>query len=131
MRPTSFATETRSLFVNARTRSAFSISTTFPRIIDAAGAVWPDAVTEQKPGHSTNARPNLNAPPSPNIAASDEELVKGVGEIGAAEVIFAAPEGAACLPTLRRLIDQAEMKEDETVVLFNTGSGIKYLETFR
>lgn len=64
------------------------------------------------------------------IAVSDGELVKAVGEIGSAEGIFAAPEGAACLPALRRLIDQGEVKEAETVVLFNTGSGIKYLETF-
>ena len=64
------------------------------------------------------------------IAVSDDELVKAVGEIGSAEGIFAAPEGAACLPALRRLIDQGEVKEGETVVLFNTGSGIKYLEAF-
>jgi threonine synthase len=64
------------------------------------------------------------------IAVSDEELVRAVGEIGAAEGIFAAPEGAACLPALRKLIDRGLVKEDETVVLFNTGSGIKYLEAF-
>jgi threonine synthase len=64
------------------------------------------------------------------IAVSDNELVKAVGEIGSAEGIFAAPEGAACLPALRKLIDQVLVKEDETVVLFNTGSGIKYLEAF-
>nr|MBA3769883.1 threonine synthase [Blastocatellia bacterium] len=51
-------------------------------------------------------------------------------EIGAATGIFAAPEGAACLPALRKLIDQKMVSERETVVLFNTGSGIKYLEVF-
>jgi threonine synthase len=64
------------------------------------------------------------------VAVSDEELVKAVGEIGAAEGIFAAPEGAACLPALRKLIEHGAVKEGETVVLFNTGSGIKYLEAF-
>ena len=64
------------------------------------------------------------------IAVSDDELVEAVGEIGAAEGIFTAPEGAACLPALRRLIDSGDVKEGETVVLFNTGSGIKYLEAF-
>ncbi len=64
------------------------------------------------------------------IAVSDEELVKAVGEIGAVEGIFAAPEGAACLPALRKLIDDRAIEEGETVVLFNTGSGIKYLEAF-
>jgi threonine synthase len=64
------------------------------------------------------------------ISVSDAELVKAVGEIGAAEGIFTAPEGAACLPALRRLIEQGLVTERETVVLFNTGSGIKYLEAF-
>jgi threonine synthase len=65
------------------------------------------------------------------ISVSDAELVKAVGEIGASEGIFAAPEGAACLPALRRLIADDAVKEGETVVLFNTGSGVKYLEAFR
>jgi threonine synthase len=64
------------------------------------------------------------------VAVTDDELIKAVGEIGAAEGIFAAPEGAACLPALRKLIDQDLVRAGETVVLFNTGSGIKYLEAF-
>jgi len=64
------------------------------------------------------------------ISVTDDELIKAVGEIGAAEGIFAAPEGAACLPALRKLIDQGIVSSGETVVLFNTGSGIKYLEAF-
>lgn len=64
------------------------------------------------------------------VAVSDDELVKAVGEIGAVEGIFAAPEGAACLPALRKLIDNGQVNAGETVVLFNTGSGVKYLEAF-
>lgn len=64
------------------------------------------------------------------IAVTDAELIKAVGEIGAAEGIFAAPEGAACLPALRKLIDDGLVADGETVVIFNTGSGIKYLEAF-
>ena len=64
------------------------------------------------------------------ISVTDHELVAAVAEVGAAEGIFAAPEGAACLPALRKLIDQNFVREGETVVLFNTGSGIKYLEAF-
>ncbi len=62
------------------------------------------------------------------VSVSDAELVAAVGEIGAVEGIFAAPEGAACLPALRKLIDADQIDDGETVVLFNTGSGIKYLE---
>jgi threonine synthase len=64
------------------------------------------------------------------IAVSDEELIAAVKEIGAAEGIFCAPEGAACLPALRILIDTGFVQEGETVVIFNTGSGAKYLEAF-
>jgi threonine synthase len=40
------------------------------------------------------------------VAVSDEDLVKAVGEIGAAEGVFCAPEGAACLPALQKLVAQ-------------------------
>lgn len=64
------------------------------------------------------------------LSVTDVELVAAVSEIGAATGIFAAPEGAACLPALRKLIDQDLIGENENVVVFNTGSGIKYLEAF-
>lgn len=65
------------------------------------------------------------------IAVTDAELVAAVKEIGAATGIFVAPEGAACLPALRKLIEQNMLGEGESVVIFNTGSGIKYLEAFQ
>ena len=64
------------------------------------------------------------------VAVSDEELLAAVGEIGAAEGLFVAPEGAACLPALRKLLERGEVERDERVVLFNTGAGVKYLESF-
>ena len=64
------------------------------------------------------------------IAVTDEELIAATKEIGAAEGIFCAPEGAACLPALRKMLDDESVKSDERVVLFNTGSGVKYLESF-
>jgi threonine synthase len=64
------------------------------------------------------------------IAVSDEDLIKAVKEIGAAEGLFCAPEGAACLPALRMMIEQNMVAENETVVIFNTGAGVKYLECF-
>jgi threonine synthase len=44
--------------------------------------------------------------------------------------MFAAPEGAACLPALRKLLDRGDVSRDERVVLFNTGTGVKYIEAF-
>ena len=64
------------------------------------------------------------------IAVSDEELIAAVLEIGASEGLFVAPEGAACLPALRKLLETGEVERDERVVLFNTGAGVKYLESF-
>jgi threonine synthase len=64
------------------------------------------------------------------IAVSDQGLIAAVKEIGSAEGIFAAPEGAACLPALTKLIERGDVSRDETVVLFNTGSGLKYLDAF-
>lgn len=64
------------------------------------------------------------------VAVTDEELIAAVKEIGSAEGIFAAPEGAACLPALRQLLERGDVSRDERVVLFNTGAGVKYLEAF-
>jgi len=64
------------------------------------------------------------------IAVSDEELIAATREIGAAEGIFCAPEGAACLPALKKLLESGEIDKRECVVLFNTGSGVKYMESF-
>jgi threonine synthase len=64
------------------------------------------------------------------IAVTDDELIAATREIGAAEGIFCAPEGAACLPALRKLMASGAVKIDESVVLFNTGSGVKYLESY-
>ncbi len=64
------------------------------------------------------------------IAVTDEELIAAVKEIGAAEGLFCAPEGAACLPALRMMIEQNLVEENEIVVIFNTGAGVKYLECF-
>lgn len=64
------------------------------------------------------------------IAVSDAELIAAVAEIGALEGVFCAPEGAACLPALRSLLESGAVNTDERVVLFNTGAGVKYLESF-
>jgi threonine synthase len=43
------------------------------------------------------------------------------------EGIFCAPEGAATLAGLQELVRQGWVQPDERIVLFNTGSGLKYL----
>jgi len=64
------------------------------------------------------------------IAVTDGQLLEGVRAFGAAEGLFVAPEGGACLPALERLMERGEVGPDDRVVLFNTGAGVKYLEAF-
>jgi len=64
------------------------------------------------------------------ITVTDDELIEGARELARTEGIFAAPEGGACVPALRKLLARGDVKPDERVVLFNTGSGIKYLDAF-
>jgi threonine synthase len=64
------------------------------------------------------------------VAVTDEELLDAAREIGATEGLFVAPEGAACLPALRVLMRSGLINEEDQVVLFNTGAGVKYLESY-
>jgi threonine synthase len=64
------------------------------------------------------------------LAVTDEELIAATRAVGAAEGIFCAPEGAACLPALKQLLAAGEVDQSDRVVLFNTGAGVKYLEAF-
>jgi threonine synthase len=62
------------------------------------------------------------------LAVSEEEILDGIRQLGRYEGIFACPEGGAVLAGLRRLIAQGWVDREERVVLFNTGSGLKYLD---
>jgi threonine synthase len=64
------------------------------------------------------------------VAVSDRDLLAAVQEAGSAEGIFMAPEGAACIPALKRLLEERRVDRDETIVVFNTGSGLKYINAF-
>ena len=62
------------------------------------------------------------------IAVSDDEIMDAFGEWARNEGILAAPEGAASLAAYKKLRASGFFKADDTVVLFNTGSGLKYLD---
>jgi threonine synthase len=64
------------------------------------------------------------------IAISDAEMLDGGLEMAETEGIFAAPEGGACVAAVRRLIAEGFLLSDERIVIYNTGSGIKYLEAY-
>lgn len=62
------------------------------------------------------------------VAVSDEALMDYQKKLAALEGIFAAPEGAATLAAVHTLVEQKWIHPDERVVIFNTGSGLKYLD---
>jgi threonine synthase len=61
------------------------------------------------------------------VAVNDAEMDAGVRGIGASVGIFACPEGGATLAAARRLARAGWLARDAEVVLFNTGSGLKYV----
>jgi threonine synthase len=62
------------------------------------------------------------------LAVSDDAMVQGMRGLGRLEGISAAPEGGALVPALRTLIERNLIARHETVVLFNTGGALKYLD---
>ena len=64
------------------------------------------------------------------LAVTDDEIIDGIGQIAKEEGLFVCPEGAATFAALKYLIDDGKVDKDEKVVLFNTGSGIKYTTLF-
>jgi threonine synthase len=62
------------------------------------------------------------------LSVSDAEMLAEIPRAGKAEGIFFCPEGAACVAALRRLIVSGWIKPDDDVLIFNTASGLKYLD---
>jgi threonine synthase len=65
------------------------------------------------------------------VAVSDAEMVRDMVALGSAEGVSAAPEGAAALSAVRRLVRDGLIGRHDTVVLFNTGGALKYLDVLR
>jgi threonine synthase len=62
------------------------------------------------------------------LAVSDAEILAATRHWARVEGIFAAPEGAASLVAYQKLLASGFFTADDNVVLFNTGSGLKYLD---
>jgi threonine synthase len=65
------------------------------------------------------------------LAVSDQDMVRDMLAIGAHEGVSAAPEGGAALSAIRKLAAAGRIGRSETVVLFNTGGALKYLDVIR
>ncbi|MGH9626799.1 MAG: pyridoxal-phosphate dependent enzyme, partial [Bryobacteraceae bacterium] len=64
------------------------------------------------------------------IAVSDSEMIDAGIELASCEGIFAAPEGGACVAALRKLLAAGFLRRHEKILIYNTGSGLKYLEAY-
>lgn len=62
------------------------------------------------------------------LAVTEDEIMDALFHWARVEGIFASPEGAASLAAYRKLRSSGFFKAEDAVVLFNTGSGLKYLE---
>jgi threonine synthase len=64
------------------------------------------------------------------IAVSDDEMLDAGIQLASEEGIYAAPEGAACVSALEKLLASGFLKATDRIVIYNTGSGIKYPEAY-
>ena len=62
------------------------------------------------------------------LAVSDRSMVEGMLAIGKHAGVSAAPEGGAALVAIQRLVEDGSIKPQDSVVLFNTGGALKYLD---
>jgi threonine synthase len=65
------------------------------------------------------------------IAIDDEEMIRVGREVGSSEGLFVAPEAAACFAAFKSLRSAGKIQSGDRLVIFNTGSGIKYVGCFQ
>ena len=64
------------------------------------------------------------------IAVSDQDLLAAGVWLAEAEGIFVAPEGSACIAALDQLLKSEFLKKSDEIVIYNTGTGYKYLQNW-
>jgi len=64
------------------------------------------------------------------LAVTDGDMLDAAIELSSDEGIFPAPEGGACVAALKKLLSTGFLKPEERIVIYNTGTGLKYLEAY-
>jgi threonine synthase len=64
------------------------------------------------------------------LAVTDGDMLDAAIELSSDEGIFPAPEGGACVAALKKLLATGFLKPEERIVIYNTGTGLKYLEAY-
>jgi len=101
----------------------------------SAAEMWPNAATKAAGLRVPKAYGDyvileiLKASGGVAVSVTDEEIMDALRRWAQVEGIFAAPEGAAALAAYRKLRTNGFFGADDRVVLFNTGTGLKYLDT--
>ncbi len=62
------------------------------------------------------------------VAVTDDEMRRGVVEMAGSEGLFPAPEGGAAWIAVGKLLAAGKISRDERVIVFDTGTGYKYVE---
>ncbi len=64
------------------------------------------------------------------VSVADDELMRGGSMLAESDGLFVAPEGAACVTAVEKLLASGFLSPDEEIVIYNTGTGYKYLEAW-
>ena len=64
------------------------------------------------------------------LAVTDQEMLKAGRSLAETEGMFVAPEGASCFAALEQLLRDGFLDKDDEIVVYNTGTGLKYLDNW-
>ena len=64
------------------------------------------------------------------LAVTDQELLAAGRSLAETEGMFVAPEGAACFAALEQLLQDGFLDKDDEIVIYNTGTGLKYVDNW-
>ena len=65
------------------------------------------------------------------VAVPEDAMLEAMIDLASLEGSFACPEGGATLAALRQLVTSGEIAHGARVVIYDTGSGLKYPEAWR
>jgi threonine synthase len=101
---------------------------------EASSRMWQDAATfaaglrVPKPYGDYILLEILRASGGVSLAIPDQEILASIQDWARNEGIFLSPEGASVTAAYDRLLASGFLQKSDRVVLFNTGSGLKYTD---
>jgi threonine synthase len=65
------------------------------------------------------------------VSVSDRDMMCACEELAAKEGLFVAPEGGVCIAAVKKLRQSGFLGKADRILIYNTGSGYKYLEAWK